>query len=48
LADATLMARITDLGGVPLPGSSADFGKFVAAETKKWGDVIKFAKIKPE
>ncbi|MGB6324078.1 MAG: tripartite tricarboxylate transporter substrate binding protein, partial [Xanthobacteraceae bacterium] len=41
LADATLMARITDLGGVPLPGSSADFGKFVAAETKKWGDVIK-------
>ncbi|MFZ0775060.1 MAG: tripartite tricarboxylate transporter substrate-binding protein [Xanthobacteraceae bacterium] len=48
LADATLMARITDLGGVPLPGSSADFGKFVTAETKKWGDVIKFAKIKPE
>lgn len=48
LADATLMARITDLGGVPLPGSSADFGKFIAAETKKWGDVIKFAKIKPE
>jgi tripartite-type tricarboxylate transporter receptor subunit TctC len=48
LADATLKARITDLGGVPLPGSSADFGKFVAAETKKWGDVIKFAKIKPE
>ncbi|MFY9760878.1 MAG: tripartite tricarboxylate transporter substrate binding protein [Xanthobacteraceae bacterium] len=48
LADATLMARITDLGGVPLPGSSADFGKFVAAETKKWGDVIKLAKIKPD
>ncbi len=48
LADATLKARIADLGGVPLPGSSADFGKFVAAETKKWGDVIKFAKIKPE
>ena len=48
LADATLKARIADLGGVALPGSSADFGKFVAAETKKWGDVIKFAKIKPE
>jgi tripartite-type tricarboxylate transporter receptor subunit TctC len=48
LADATLKARIADLGGVPLPGTSADFGKFVAAETKKWGDVIKFAKIKPE
>lgn len=48
MADATFKARITDLGGVPLPGSSADFGKFVAAETKKWGDVITFAKIKPE
>jgi len=43
-----LFRSITDLGGVPLPGSSADFGKFVAAETKKWGDVITFAKIKPE
>ena len=48
LADATLKTRIAELGGVPLPGSSADFGKFVAAETKKWGDVINFAKIKPE
>ncbi|MFZ0528197.1 MAG: tripartite tricarboxylate transporter substrate binding protein [Xanthobacteraceae bacterium] len=48
LADATLKTRIAELGGVPLPGSPADFGKFVAAETKKWGDVITFAKIKPE
>ena len=48
LADATLKARIAELGGVPLPGSPADFGKFVAAETKKWGDVITLAKIKPE
>ena len=44
LADATLKARIADLGGVPLPGSPADFGKFVAAETKKWGDVINVRK----
>ncbi len=48
LADATLTARIAELGGVALPGSPVDFGKFVAAETKKWGDVIKFANIKPE
>lgn len=48
LADATLKARIAALGGLPLPGSAADFGKFIAAETKKWSDVIKFAKIKPE
>ena len=48
LADAALKARIAELGGVLLPGSPADFGKFVAEETKKWGDVIKFANIKPE
>jgi tripartite-type tricarboxylate transporter receptor subunit TctC len=48
LTDAALKARIAALGGVPLPGSAADFGKFIAAETKKWGEVIKFAKIKPE
>jgi tripartite-type tricarboxylate transporter receptor subunit TctC len=48
LADTTFTARIAELGGMALPGSSADFGKFVAAETKKWGDVIKSANIKPE
>jgi len=48
LADATLKARIAELGGLPMPGSPADFAKFIAAETKKWGDVIRFAKIKPE
>jgi hypothetical protein len=29
-------------------GSPADFGKFIADETEKWGKVIKFANIKPE
>ncbi len=48
LADAAFKPRIAELGGVPLPGSPADFGKFVAQETKKWGDVIRFAHIKPD
>jgi tripartite-type tricarboxylate transporter receptor subunit TctC len=48
LADAALKARIAELGGVVSPGSPADFGKFVAEETKKWGNVIRFANIKPE
>ena len=26
----------------------ADFGKFIADETEKWGKVIKFAGIKPD
>ena len=41
-------ARLADLGGTPLPGSSADFGKFIAAETEKWGKVIRATGIKPE
>jgi hypothetical protein len=28
---------------VPNPGSPADFGKLIVAETEKWAKVIKFA-----
>ena len=31
-----------------MPGTPADFGNLVAAETKKWGKVVKFAGMKPE
>jgi tripartite-type tricarboxylate transporter receptor subunit TctC len=48
LADPKLRARLADLGGTMLPGSTADFGKFIAEETEKWGKVVKLAGIKPE
>jgi tripartite-type tricarboxylate transporter receptor subunit TctC len=48
LADPKMRARLADLGGTPLPGSPADFGKLIADETEKWGKVIRFAGIKPE
>ena len=48
LADPKMKARLADLGARPLPGSSADFGKFIAAETEKWGKVIRAANIKVE
>jgi len=48
LADPKMKARLADLGGTPLPGSPADFGKFIAAETEKWGKVIRAANIKAE
>jgi tripartite-type tricarboxylate transporter receptor subunit TctC len=48
LADLKLKARLTELGGEPLPGSPADFGKLIANETEKWAKVIKFANIKAE
>jgi hypothetical protein len=36
-----------DLGTV-LPGSPADFGKFIAVKTEKWTKVIKRTGIKAE
>ena len=48
LADARLRARLTDLGLTVLPGAPADFGRLIAAETQKWGKVIKSGGIKPD
>jgi tripartite-type tricarboxylate transporter receptor subunit TctC len=48
LADPKMRARLADLGGTPLPGSPAQFGKLIVDETEKWGKVIKSAGIKPE
>jgi hypothetical protein len=31
-----------------LPGSPAEFGKFIAAETAKWAKVIKFSGAKAD
>jgi tripartite-type tricarboxylate transporter receptor subunit TctC len=45
-ADPKFKARLADLGGVPMSMTSAEFGKFVAAETEKWGKVIRAANIK--
>jgi tripartite-type tricarboxylate transporter receptor subunit TctC len=43
LADPGMKAKLTALGGLPLPGSPDQFGKFVADETAKWAKVIKFS-----
>jgi tripartite-type tricarboxylate transporter receptor subunit TctC len=48
LVEPKIKARLIDLGGTPLPGSSADFGKLIADETEKWARVIKFAGIKAQ
>jgi tripartite-type tricarboxylate transporter receptor subunit TctC len=45
--DPTMKQRIADGGGIILEGSPADFGKLLAAETEKWGRVIKSAGVKP-
>jgi tripartite-type tricarboxylate transporter receptor subunit TctC len=46
LADPKLSARLIDLGGVPMLVTPAEFGKFIADETEKWGKVVKFAGLK--
>jgi tripartite-type tricarboxylate transporter receptor subunit TctC len=48
LADPKIKARLADLGGEPMPMTSADCGKFIADETEKWGNVIRTAGIKAE
>jgi tripartite-type tricarboxylate transporter receptor subunit TctC len=48
LADPKIKARIADLGATPLPGSPADFGKLIAEETEKWGEVIRTGHIRPD
>jgi hypothetical protein len=36
------------LGGTPLVGTPADFGKLIANDTEKWAKVVRAANIKPE
>jgi tripartite-type tricarboxylate transporter receptor subunit TctC len=48
LADPKTMARLAEQGGISIVGTPADFGKFIADETEKWGKVVRFAGMKPE
>jgi tripartite-type tricarboxylate transporter receptor subunit TctC len=48
LAEPTMRARLADLGATPFSSLPAEFGKLIAADTDKWGKVVKFAGIKPE
>lgn len=41
LADPKMRERLAELGGVPIPGTPADFGKVIASETEKWAKVVK-------
>ncbi|ARP86854.1 Bug family tripartite tricarboxylate transporter substrate binding protein [Bordetella genomosp. 9] len=48
LADENVKTRLSELGAVATPGSTADFTKFVQDETAKWSRVIKNANIKAD
>src|ERR1700733_721061 len=48
LAEADMKTRLNELGAVPMPTTPAEFASFLAADTEKWGKVIRAADIKPE
>jgi tripartite-type tricarboxylate transporter receptor subunit TctC len=48
LGDASLKARLADLGAEPFASSPTEFGKFIVDETEKWAKVIRTAGIKAE
>lgn len=45
LADAEFAKQLTDIGGMPMPGSPADFEALVASDAAKMAKVIKAANI---
>jgi tripartite-type tricarboxylate transporter receptor subunit TctC len=46
LTDPAMKAHLADVGAVPMPLEPAAFGKFLAAETEKWDNVIRAANIR--
>ncbi|MFZ3359152.1 MAG: tripartite tricarboxylate transporter substrate-binding protein, partial [Xanthobacteraceae bacterium] len=48
LQDPDLLARFKQLSITPGGGTPAQMAEFVTSETKRWGDVIRDAGIKPE
>jgi tripartite-type tricarboxylate transporter receptor subunit TctC len=47
-ATPEMKKRYSDHGAEPIIVTPAEFGKFLVAETKKWGDVIRAAHIHAE
>jgi tripartite-type tricarboxylate transporter receptor subunit TctC len=48
LRDPEVLTRLAHTGSEPFSGSPGDFGKFLAAETDKWGKVVRHAGLKVE
>jgi tripartite-type tricarboxylate transporter receptor subunit TctC len=45
LKDPKLVARLSEIGGLPTPMTPAEFGKLMAEETEKWRKVVEFAGV---
>ena len=45
LKDPKLVARLAEVGGLPMSMTPAEFGKLVSEETEKWRKVVEFAGV---
>jgi tripartite-type tricarboxylate transporter receptor subunit TctC len=45
LQDPKLVAKLTEIGGIPKPMTPAEFGKLISDETEKWRKVVEFAGV---
>ena len=48
LSDPAMRAKFAEIGGEPLAGPPSEFGRLIAEETEKWGNVIRSAKLRAE
>jgi len=48
LKDPAVKARLTAVAATPLLYTPAEFGAYVAAETEKWGKIVKASGVRPE
>jgi tripartite-type tricarboxylate transporter receptor subunit TctC len=48
LKDTKISARLSEGGGIPLTGSTADFEKLFVDDAQKWAKVMRQANVKPE
>jgi len=45
LKDPKLLARLSEMGGIPNQMTPAEFGKYMTEETEKWRKVVEFAGV---
>jgi tripartite-type tricarboxylate transporter receptor subunit TctC len=48
ISNPAMQKRIAELGGVPMPMTSTEFGRLLTDESEKWADVVKAAGISVE
>jgi tripartite-type tricarboxylate transporter receptor subunit TctC len=48
LKDPEILAKLKNLGGIPIPGTPEEFGKIIASETDKWEKVVRAANLSVE